>query len=781
MKGKKFFVVLTAVALLSLAALFAFAGGGLARAAEKGSFTSVQQLNHPDYTIGVSTSGAAQAAVERDLPDAKTAYFEGVDSYMAVQQGRIDAYAYDRRQMEMAIANGLKGVVLLPENIGESVRIAVGISPASKIEGLKDKINRFISELKDAGTLEDMYRRWVVDGDRKMPEIELPASPNLTLKVGTAGFVPPYSYYDGSGLTGYDIELGRRFAAWLGAGIEFKIFDYGGLIAAATVGDIDCIMSNLNITPERAEKIPFSDVLYTENVAIMVRDTTAAVEEADSPVPGRYKSLDELNGKRIGVQTGGTFDAIVSARLPDVQFSYFNSYPDMAAALEAGRIDGFPGDEPVLRMMAAENDRLAVLNEYMDTFEFGFVLPKNKAGEKLREELDAYIASIQESGELKEIMDKWTGTGEGEKTLPDYRAFPAPRGTLSLATEGGYPPMNYFHEGEVVGLEIDLTARFCAAYGYGLKVVPMNFDAILTALQSGKYDFAAAGFTITEERKESAYFSRPYYSGGTVMAVLKEADAAAAPHEGTFLNSIQASFERTFIREKRWLLFAEGIGVTLLITALSILFGTALGFGLYLFCCGGNPLANIVTRFCVWLVQGMPAVVLLMILYYIVFSNTEISGVSVAVVAFTLTFGSAVYGMLRMGVGAVDSGQTEAAYALGYGRWGAFFEIVLPQALPHFMPSFRGEVASLVKATAIVGYIAVQDVTKMGDIVRSRTYEAFFPLIAVAVIYFIMAGSLNFLIDRIQICLNPKRRKRGDILRGLNVSENDGKGAESHD
>ncbi|MBQ9528672.1 MAG: ABC transporter permease subunit [Fretibacterium sp.] len=187
------------------------------------------------------------------------------------------------------------------------------------------------------------------------------------------------------------------------------------------------------------------------------------------------------------------------------------------------------------------------------------------------------------------------------------------------------------------------------------------------------------------------------------------------------------------------------------------------------------------TRFCVWLVQGMPAVVLLMILYYIVFSSMDISGVAVAVVAFTLTFGSAVYGMLRMGVGAVDRGQTEAAYALGYGRWGAFFGIVLPQALPHFMPTFRGEVAALVKATAIVGYIAVQDVTKMGDIVRSRTYEAFFPLIAVAVLYFVMAGALNFLAGRIQAYLNPKRRKRGDILRGLNVSENNGKGADSHD
>ena len=494
----------------------------------------------------------------------------------------------------------------------------------------------------------------------------------------------------------------------------------------------------------------------------------SAAKAADSQGHGQYKSLDELNGKRIGVQTGGTFDAIVSARLPEVQFSYFNSYPDMAAALEAGRIDGFPGDEPVLRMMAAENSKLAVLNEYMDTFEFGFVLPKNKAGEKLREELDTYIASIQESGELKELVDKWTGMSEGEKILPDYRAFPAPRGTLTLATEGSYPPMNYFHEGEVVGLEIDLTARFCKAYGYGLKVAPMNFDAILTALQSGKYDFAAAGFTITEERKESAYFSRPYYSGGTVMAVLK-GTAAAASHENTLLNSLQASFEKTFIREKRWRLFAEGIGVTLLITALSIFLGTALGFAVYMLCRGGNPLANAVTRFCVWLVEGMPTVVLLMVLYYIVFSNMDISGVAVAVAAFTLTFGAAMYGMLRMGIGAIDRGQTEAAYALGYSDSRAFFGIILPQALPHFMPSYQSNVVALLKATSIVGYIAVQDVTKMSDIVRSRTYEAFFPLIAVTVLYFVMAGVLNFLIGMIQARLDPKHRKREDILRGIDV------------
>ena len=173
---------------------------------------------------------------------------------------------------------------------------------------------------------------------------------------------------------------------------------------------------------------------------------------------------------------------------------------------------------------------------------------------------------------------------------------------------------------------------------------------------------------------------------------------------------------------------------------LSILFGTILGFAVFMACRNGNPIANILTRFFVWLVQGMPFVVLLMILYYIIFAKSSIDGTAVAVVAFTLVFGAAMYGMLRAGVGAVDRGQAEVAYALGYGNTRAFFCIILPQAIPHFLPAYKGEITAIIKATAVVGYIAVQDLTKMGDIVRARTYEAFFPLIAVAVIYFILAG-----------------------------------------
>ena len=207
------------------------------------------------------------------------------------------------------------------------------------------------------------------------------------------------------------------------------------------------------------------------------------------------------------------------------------------------------------------------------------------------------------------------------------------------------------------------------------------------------------------------------------------------------------------------------------ITLLSILFGTALGFGLYMLCRSGNPTANALTRILVRVVQGMPAVVLLMILYYILFAKTAVSGTSVAVIAFTLVFGAAVYGMLRSGVGAVDRGQEEAARALGYGNTRAFFRIILPQAVPHFLPAYKGEIVSLIKATAIVGYIAVQDLTKMGDVVRARTYEAFFPLFAVAIIYFALAWVLTSLAGRAELRVNPRRRQREEILKGVKIDD----------
>ena len=111
----------------------------------------------------------------------------------------------------------------------------------------------------------------------------------------------------------------------------------------------------------------------------------------------------------------------------------------------------------------------------------------------------------------------------------------------------------------------------------------------------------------------------------------------------------------------------------------------------------------------------------------------------------------------------VDRGQTEAAYALGYGRNRTFFRIVLPQAMKMFAPAYSAEIVSLVKATSVVGYIAVNDLTKVGDIIRSNTYEAFFPLIVVAIIYFLITCGITAVLDLLRRKTDPRKRTRKNL------------------
>ena len=322
----------------------------------------------------------------------------------------------------------------------------------------------------------------------------------------------------------------------------------------------------------------------------------------------------------------------------------------------------------------------------------------------------------------------------------------------------------YVSNNKTAGIDYDIVVRFCEANGYGLEVVDMSFGGIVDAIASNNCDFAIGGIAVTPEREESVNFSVPIYQWNSVIGYL---DPNKDSKSGSFLGSIKESFRKTFIKEDRWKLFLSGIGTTLIITILSILLGTIVGFIVFMLCRKDNPIAIRITRFFIWLIEGMPVVVLLMILYYIVFARAGISGTAVSVVGFTLIFAASVYGMLKAGVNAVDVGQTEAAYALGYTDRSAFFRIVLPQAMPHFMPAYKRQITALIKATAVVGYVAVQDLTKVGDLIRSRTYEAFFPLIAVAVIYFILAAILTWFVNKAEIRTDPRRRTPEDILKGI--------------
>ena len=507
--------------LLASAAVFLCACG---RRGE--GIISFDQLNRTGIKIGVATETTEFSIVEKEFPKAEVVYVKDLMlGFESVAQGKLDAYVGNKLNMELAIKNGLEGVRILEGSLGEGNVGAVAISPLTKIPDLKEKINEFLRQIKEDGTLDDIRERWLVKNDMVMPDIPEAKDPKYHLIVGTTGLSEPFNCYVNGELAGYDVELARRFALWLGASLEFKTYDYEGIIAAAQGGDVDCIFANLYVTPERQQAIEFSDPTFIVDVGAMVQDTGVG---------------------------------------------------------------------------AATNQK-----------------------------------------------------------------------NTSLSGDGGS-------------------------------------------------------------------------SGG-------------------FLSSLKESFYKTFIREDRWKLFVEGIVTTLLITLFSIVFGTLLGFAVFMLCRKGNRVANAIARFCIWLIEGMPIVVLLMIFYYVIFSQARLSGVTVSVITFTLIFAASVFNMLKAGVAAVGMGQMEAAYSLGYTNRKAFFNIILPQALPYAMPSYKSQIKALIKATAVVGYVAVQDLTKMGDIVRSRTYEAFFPLIAVAVFYFLLAGLLIWLVNRIEVRAFRRHRPGSDI------------------
>jgi len=160
------------------------------------------------------------------------------------------------------------------------------------------------------------------------------------------------------------------------------------------------------------------------------------------------------------------------------------------------------------------------------------------------------------------------------------------------------------------------------------------------------------------------------------------------------------------------------------------------------------------------ILRGIPVLVLLMLTFYVIFASVNISPVLVAVLAFGMNFAAYVSEMFRAGIETVDKGQSEAGIAMGFTRTQTFGFIVLPQMIQRILPVYKGEFISLVKMTSIVGYIAVQDLTKASDIIRSRTFDAFFPLIMVTVLYFVIAWGLMQGLKYLERHTDPKLARR---------------------
>jgi polar amino acid transport system substrate-binding protein len=295
----------------------------------------------------------------------------------------------------------------------------------------------------------------------------------------------------------------------------------------------------------------------------------------------------------------------------------------------------------------------------------------------------------------------------------------------------------------------------------------MEFGGLVAAVATRKVDLIAASIYITEERLKLINFSDPYFEQGNRVFALKSNIAAfnvdaAAPSAAprSFFDSVANSFRSNILEEKRYLLILDGLKTTALLSILSTVLGTILGAIVCFLRMSHIRLLSAIGRVYISIVRGTPVLVLLMLIFYVVFASVDINPVLAATVAFGMNFGAYVSEIFRTGIEGVDSGQSEAGIAMGFSKVETFLHVVLPQTARRILPVYKGEFISLVKMTSIVGYIAVQDLTKASDIIRSRTFDAFFPLIMVAILYFSISWILMQSLDYLERVTDPKQNRR---------------------
>lgn len=232
-----------------------------------------------------------------------------------------------------------------------------------------------------------------------------------------------------------------------------------------------------------------------------------------------------------------------------------------------------------------------------------------------------------------------------------------------------------------------------------------------------------------------------------------------------FFQGIADSFTKTFITDDRWLQILKGLGVTLEITFFALLIGVAIGFLVAIIRSThdmnlanrkcrvfGDYVLKVINAICniyITVIRGTPVVIQLMIMYYVILMSSR-DGIIAAIISFGINSGAYVAEIVRSGIMSIDRGQFEASRSLGFNYTSTMVHIIIPQAFKNVLPALGNEFIVLLKETSVAGYVALQDLTYVGNLIRSRTYEAFFPLITVAVIYLVIVLIISFFLKKLE-------------------------------
>ena len=495
--------------------------------------------------------------------------------------------------------------------------------------------------------------------------------------------------------------------------------------------------------------------------ALMLLTLTACGQKNADQTPDKVISgVDDLEGAKIGVQIGTVGDTYASDYEGDdagTEVARYNKGADAVQALKQNKIDCVIIDEQPALAFVDKNPELKILDEEFTNEDYAICVAKGN--DELLDKINGALDELKQDGTLESIINNYIGVDAGKTPYVSSDDVIRDNGTLTMATNAAFPPYEYYENGTIVGIDADMAQAISDKLGMNLVISDMEFDSIIAAVQSGKADFGAAGLTVTEDRLKNINFSEAYTTAKQVIIV--------NTGEGANQQSLVEKFKQVFIEKDRWQYIPKGLRNTLIITFFAGVIGIILGFLFAIIRVAndrndekklGIRVLNAIVKVYLTIFRGTPMMVQLLIMYYVIFASVKANPIMTAVLAFGLNSGAYVAEAIRAGIMSVEIGQFEAGRSLGFTYGQTMIHIILPQAVKNALPAMCNEFIALLKESSIVGYIGLIDLTKAGDIIRSNTYEAFMPLIAVALVYLVIVMFLTFLVGRLERRLKKDAR-----------------------
>ena len=689
------------------------------------------------YATDYETDGTA--AVER--------YAKAADAVQALNQQKIDCIILDEQPAKKFVEKNPNITILSKEFTLEDY--AMCVKKGNK--ELLDKVNAALKKLKENGTLQSIIDNYIGTDETvgKTPYQKKDVKRNGTLTVATNAEFPPYEFVSNGQFTGIDMDMVQAIADELGMELKIENMKFDSIIASVNAGKADIGAAGMTVTEDRKKNVDFTDSYTTSKQVIMVYE--------DKPNSDEIKGVADLEGKTIGVQLGTTGDIYATDYETDgtARVERYSKAADAIQALKQQKVDCVILDEQPAKNFVEKNDSIKIIEEEFTLEDYAMCV--KKGNKELLDKVNAALKKLKENGTLQSIIDNYIGTDETVGKTPYQKKDVKRNGTLTVATNAEFPPYEFVSNGQFTGIDMDMVQAIADELGMELKIENMKFDSIIASVNAGKADIGAAGMTVTEDRKKNVDFTDSYTTSKQVIIVYDKNSVNTGLSFGEKL-------KQNFIDEDRWRYLVDGLGTTLLITVLSILVGMLVGTLVAVVRTvhdqnGKLKILNFICNIYLTVIRGTPAVLQLLIIYYGVFGAVNISKIIVAVVAFGLNSGAYVAEVIRSGINAVDKGQFEAGRCLGLDYKQTMSSIIMPQAFKYMLPALLNEVIALLKETAICGYIALQDLTMGGDIIRSQTFDAFLPLIAVAIIYLIIVIILTRIVKILERRLKKSERK----------------------